>query len=295
MANSITVLGIPSAAGAFTDGPARSAAAVRQAGLVPALKKHGLDVKDRPDLAPIPLVNDPDHPTCRNVSGAVQAIQTAANEAVRSLGDGFLLMLGGDCSLLPGLVAGARHHTGSPVGLIYVDAHGDLNTPQTTPSGRISGMALAIALGHGAPELVAAGGPPPLLLTRNTAMLGFRDLDPGERALVEGLGLALSAQDIGLMGAEQTAAVAVRALGDVPFVVHLDVDVIDSHEMATQAPPAPGRGLTRKQTAALMRHVLRSPRAKALLVTGFDPDRDASHENARALVELLSDALAPAS
>jgi arginase len=294
MSKAIVISGIPSAAGSFTDTASRSAAAIRAAGLLSALESRGLEVKSRPDLPAFPFGDDPAHPTCRNAAVVAEAIRAAAAEVAAAAPGGLVLALGGDCSLLPGVVGGARRHAGGPVGLIFLDAHGDLNTPHTTPSGRVAGMALALALGHGDAGLLAAAGPVPLVEPQRTALLGFRDLDPGERRLVEGVGLALGAHDIVRAGTEQASAQALRLVGDVPFVVHLDVDVIDGSEMVTQSPPAGGRGLTRQQLSELLGRLLQSARVTALCLTGFDADRDRDGQNARALVELLSGALAQA-
>ncbi len=295
MSKSIVITGAPSAAGSFTDAASRSAAAIRQAGLAPALERCGLEVTSRADLPVFPFRDDPEHPTCRNVPLVVEAIRATVGEVADALPGGFVLMLGGDCSLLPAVVGGLRRHVGGPVGLVFLDAHGDLNTPQTTPSGRVAGMALALALGHGQRELLEAAGEAPLVEPQRVALLGFRDLDPGERRLVEGgVGLALGAHDIVRAGPAQATAQALRLVEDVPFVVHLDLDIVDASEMLTQVPPAGGRGLTREQLSSVLRGLLSSPQASALCLTGFDPDRDRDGHMARDVVELLSGVLTAA-
>ncbi len=167
----------------------------------------------------------------------------------------------------------------------------DLNTPQTTPSGRICGMALAVALGHGQKELVSASGHTPLVDPARTALLGLREIDPGERKLMENVGLALEATDVIRSGPEAAADLALRVAGDLPIVVHFDVDIIDGREMATHLPAALGRGLPRTDVALLLRKLLKSPRVVALSVSGFDMDGDADGSHARALVEILAGAL----
>lgn len=292
MAQKVVVYGVPSAAGAFTNAPTRSPAALRGAGLVAALRGQGLDVEDAGDGPTLPAAEDPEHPTCRNVPGVLRAIAAAA--ATGEVRDGLALMIGGDCSLLPGLLAGARRRAGDRLGLVVLDAHGDLNTPQTTPSGRICGMALAVALGHGHRELVAAAGSPPLDRGR-TVMLGFRELDPGERRLLEGIALARGAASVLQDGAEASADIALRVIGPTPFAIHLDVDVIDAAEMATQVPAAQGRGLSRGDARKLLRRLLASPHVVALGVTGYDAGSDPDGVHARALVEILAGAMAPVS
>jgi len=163
MSKAIVISGIPSAAGSFTDTASRSAAAIRAAGLLSALESRGLEVKSRPDLPAFPFGDDPAHPTCRNAAVVAEAIRAASRRGGRRRPLGaWCWRLGGDCSLLPrGRGRGAAPRRSGPVGLIFLDAHGDLNTPHTTPSGRVAGMALALALGHGDAGLLAAAGPVP--------------------------------------------------------------------------------------------------------------------------------------
>lgn len=292
MSRKVVTFGVPSAAGAFTDAPAKTPAALRAAGLLAALGARGIDVTDGGDERLFPPVEDPEHPTCRNVPGVIDAMSATAAAAAST--EGVALMIGGDCSLLPGLLAGTRRRVGDNVGLVFLDAHGDLNTPQTTPSGRICGMALAVALGHGEKDLVDVAGTPPLDPGR-TVMLGFRELDPGERRLIEGVGLAQEAASVLRNGMDLTADLALRVIGATPFVLHFDVDVIDAKEMSTQAPAALGRGLSRASAAVLLRRLLRSPQAVAVGVTGFDAERDTDGHHARALVEILAGAFGPES
>jgi arginase len=288
---SVVVFGVPSAAGAFTNGPARAPAALRAAGLVPALADSGNAVSDTGDLPVFTAAADPGHPDCRNLGGVLGALNATASAAAAHAG--LSLMLGGDCSLLPGLLHGMRERFGHDLGLVYLDAHGDLNTPQTSPSGRICGMALAVALGQGHRQLVADFGTPALEPGR-TALLGFRELDPGERGMLGRLGLAWDAATILRRGVDSVAERALRIVGARPFVIHLDVDLIDASEITTRVPAVPGRGLSRVATTALLRGLLGSGNAVALGVTGFDAEADEAGTHARALVEVLAAALAPA-
>jgi arginase len=290
MSSRVVVLGVPSAAGAFTDSPSRSTQAIRDAGLVAALTSRGLEVEDGGDIGPFHSAEDSDHPTCRNVAGVVDMMKRTES-AVADAGKGLTLAIGGDCSFVSGVLAGARKRAGGPVALVYLDAHGDLNTPQTTPSGRICGMALAVALGHGQKDLVSASGHTPLVDPARTALLGLREIDPGERKLMENVGLALEATDVIRSGPEAAADLALRVAGDLPIVVHFDVDIIDGREMATHLPAALGRGLPRTDVALLLRKLLKSPRVVALSVSGFDMDSDADGSHARALVEILAGGL----
>jgi arginase len=247
-------------------------------------------VEDGGDIGPFHSAEDSEHPTCRNVAGVVDMMRRTES-AVAGAGNGLTLVLGGDCSLVSGVLAGARKRVGGPVALVFLDAHGDLNTPQTSPSGRICGMALAVALGHGHKDLVSASSHTPLVDPARTALLGPREIDPGERKLMEILGLALEATDVIRSGPEAAADLALRVAGDLPIVVHLDVDIIDGHEMATNLPAALGGGLPRTDVATLLGKLLRARRVVALTVSGFEKDGDADGSHARALVEILAGAI----
>jgi len=293
MQSRVVVLGLPSAAGSFTDSPMHAPQALREAGLIAALASRGLAVEDRGNVGSFPSVEDPDHPTCRNSTGVVHMLK-CTESAVAAAGDDLMLVIGGDCSLLSGVLAGARRRAGGPVSLVYLDAHGDLNTPQTTPSGRICGMALAVAIGQGSTDLVSAGGHVPLVDPARTALLGLREIDPGERNLLETVGLVLEAEAVIRSGPDAAAALALRVAGDMPTVVHFDVDIIDGHEMATRLPAAVGRGLSRVDVAVLLGKLLKAPRVVALTVCGFETAGDADGSHARALVEILASGLASA-
>jgi len=290
----LAVFGVPSAAGGRSPAVAQAPFALREAGLLDALRAAGATVVNLSDLSLFPLRDDPDHPRSRNAAVAACAARTTADEMTRALPEGFTLVLGGDCSLVTGTVAGARRALGEPVGLVYLDADADLNTPETSPSGYLHGMALAHALGEGAPELAAAGGEGPAVAPDHVALVGFRALDPGERPRIGGLGLALPAGAARRIGMHASAALALDAVenGDGPIVVHLDVDVIDPEQMPVRRTPTPGRGLDFEEAAALLCALAASPRVVALEVMEFDPDADADGRVARRLVELIARAVA---
>src|SRR5215468_4320474 len=114
----IAVFGVPSAAGARGAGVAAAPLALRQAGLLESLRAAGPRVVNLSDLSLFPHRDDPEHPTCRNAEVVACAVRATADEMTRALGEGFTLVLGGDCSLTAGVVAGARSALGQPVGLV---------------------------------------------------------------------------------------------------------------------------------------------------------------------------------
>jgi arginase len=289
VAGKVAVFGVPSAAGARGPGMERAAFALREAGLLDALRATGATVVNLSDLSLFPFRPDPEHPRCRNAEVAACAIRAVADEMTRALREGFTLAIGGDCSMVAGTLAGARQVAGEPVGLIFVDADADLNTPETTPSGNLNGMAVSIALGHGSAEVVGAAGLVPAVVAEHVALLGFRALDPGERARIADLALALPAQAVRKLGMGTTVALALDAVenGDGPVVVHLDVDVLDPSLGVAKDTVTPGEGLSWEETSDLLTGLLASKRVVALEVTEFNPERDEGGVFARKLVELL--------
>src|SRR5687768_15059844 len=222
-----------------------------------------------------PFREDAAHPTARNAEVVSCALRATADEMTRALAEGFAIVLGGDCTLVVGALAGARAALGRPVGVVYVDANADLNTPETTPSGFLCGMALAIALGQGPEELTAPMGAAPVLQPDHVALLGFRGLDPGERDAIGGLGLALPAIAARRIGMRVAAALALDAVAneDGPIVVHLDVDAIDSAETPVKD-PIEGAGLTIAEVSDLLTALVASPRVVGLHLAEFNPARD---------------------
>jgi arginase len=290
----IAVFGVPTAAGAAAPGLERAPFALRAAGLLERLRETGARVVNLSDLSLFPHRDDPEHPHARNAEVVACAVRAAADEMTRALAEGFTVVLGGDCTLAAGAVGGARAALGCPVGLIYLDANADLNTPETSPSGRLHGMALALALGRGPREVVEAAGPAPAVHPDHVALVGFRELDPGERGALGDLGLALPAMAVRRLGMRATAALALDAVAneDGPIVVHLDVDVIDPAEMPAKGSTTGGAALSLAEVSDLVTALLASQRVVALEVAEFQPDQDADGTCAQRVVDLIGRAVA---
>ena len=284
----VAVFGVPSAAGARVAGPERAAFVLRAAGLLDGLRTAGAPVVNLSDLSMFPFRDDPGHPTARNAEVVACALRATADEMTRALHEGFTIVIGGDCTLIVGALAGARVALGRPVGVVYIDANADLNTPETTPSGFLCGMALSLALGRGPKELTAPIGVAPVLDPDHVALLGFRVLDPGERDAIGDLGLALPAVAARRVGMRVAAALALDAIAneDGPVLVHLDVDAIDYAEMPVKDPVG-GVGLTIAEVSDLLTALLASPRVVGLHIAEFNPARDPEGVHARKVVAML--------
>ena len=283
----VAVFGVPSAAGGRHPGLSEAPRSLREAGLLEALRAAGLRVVNLSDLSLFPYRDDPEHPRARNAEVVACAVRATADEMTRALREGFTVVLGGDCTLVAGTVGGAMAALGAPVGLVYLDANADLNTPDTSPSGYLSGMALSLALGRAKGVLSAASSP--AVLPEHVALVGYRELDPGERPPIGDLGLALPAAAAKALGMKATAALALDAVknGDGPVVVHLDVDVIDPSEMPAKETITSGAGLTWAEASDLLTALLASRRVVALEVCEYQPARDEDLSLGRRLVELI--------
>jgi arginase len=185
--------------------------------------------------------------TLRYKSAILRVCDELRLEVERSLGEGLTpVVLGGDHSLGIGSVSGASNHfhrKAQSLGLIWFDAHGDFNTPETTPSGNIHGMSLAVLHGLGDPDLVGLGGRAPKMDARNTVLLGVRDLDPAERDLLRRSGMTVfTIREIDERGMRDIVSEAVRVAGSGTAGIHLsfDLDVVDPEDAPGTGTPVDG-------------------------------------------------------
>ena len=171
----LTVLGVPTSAGAFTPGQERAPAALREAGLVAALRERGLEVRDLGDSPVWRWRPDRERPRAQNLEAVVDISRDTARRVEAALdGDGPLLVLGGDCTIELGVLAG--HLSGdASFGLVYFDLHPDLNTPETVTEGTFDwmGMGHALGLDGAARELLEFGPRTPLLQDEQVLFLAY--------------------------------------------------------------------------------------------------------------------------
>ena len=177
----IALIGAPSSAAGFAPGTEKAPAALRAAGLIERLQSAGYEVTDYGDCAPRLFADDEEHRRARNLAEIVAGLndlKTRAELAVKS--GALVLVAGGDCAQVIGLLTGARRYY-KHVNLLWFDRDADLNTPASTPSGRIDGMVVAHIIGKGAPELVRFWGEPPLVREPDVTLFGLERLDPPEQ------------------------------------------------------------------------------------------------------------------
>jgi arginase len=201
------------------------------------------------------------------------------------------LVLGGDHSVALGTIGGLASLYG-PGGALWFDAHGDLNTPATTPSGNVHGMALAAALGWAGPEFESAKWPLPALDPAQVALIGVRSLDDGERDAVQRAGISVfTISDVDRRGVEPVLREALERVDGAPFVhVSVDLDFVDPDVAPGVGSPVRG-GLSYREAHLMMELVAESGLLGALELVEVNPILDHENTTARLAVELAASAL----
>ena len=301
MDRQIAVIGAPSNLGIrpYDDGQERnldrSPGVLRERGLIQRI--GGIDLGD---VSPPPYrdyVRPPNRP--RNEEEVVVYARSLANRVAAAAAEGrFVLVLGGDCSIVLGCLLAARRAAGTPIGLAYVDAHADFATPEQSRTGSVAGMTLALATGRGDSPLARLAGRAPLVKGRHVVIVGRRGLAPpwyGNTALAASpvLDLAdseLMTRDIGDLATASLARVAEQDVAG--FWIQIDADVLNPAVMSAVDSPEPGGPMPR-ELVSLLTPLVRHPRALGLSLTTYDPAFDPDRACARGLVNLLETLVAP--
>ncbi len=222
------------------------------------------------------------------VAKVCAALYAAGQEAVA---DGYRpLFLGGDHSIAVGTIGGVTHD--APAGVLWIDAHGDFNTPETSPSGNLHGMPLAALMGLGAPELVELGRPGPKLTAPDVVLIGIRDLDSEERKLLKKSGVSIyTMREIDERGIAEVAREALRQLRHHNRLhVSLDMDSLDPVEAPGVGTPVPG-GLTYREAHLLMEIIADTGKVGSIDVVEINPILDERNRTAEIAVELVASLL----
>ena len=288
----VTVIGAPLDLGAARRGVDMGPSAIRYAGLAEHLERLGLDVTDlgnvTAELPEIAEVTDTHARYLPEILAACSQIATQVRD-IATAGQ-MPIVLGGDHSIAMGTLAGlhAAHGQG---GVLWIDAHGDLNRPETSPSGNVHGMPLAAALGACGFTLDGFDGPPWVDPAR-VALVGIRSLDPGEKELVKDLGLAVfTIADLDRRGVPEVMREAIDVVRGPGFVhLSLDVDVCDPEIAPGVGTPVRG-GLSYREAHLAMELIAEAGILTSLEVVEVNPILDHADETGILAVELVASAL----
>ena len=289
----IALIGACSSAAAFLPGTEKAPQALRAAGLVEKLQTLGYDVNDLGDCPPRLFADDEEHRRARNLPAIVAGLNDLKVHAEVAIKSGALvLVLGGDCAQVIGLLTGARRYY-KHLNLFWMDRDADLNTPASTPSGRIDGMVVASIIGRGAPELVRFWGETPLVREPDVLLFGLDRVDPPEQEFLSKSPLRyVYAADIQKKGAAASTRDALAHLhaDSRDFILHVDTDIIAQEEFPAVNVPGSG-GLSFEEVRQSLREVLSQKTLLGFDVAQYNPDRDPDGSSAQKLIDLLVDGL----
>ncbi len=294
----ITIIGVPMDLGAGRRGVDMGPSALRIANLKARLTALGYEVTDRGNIEVDQPESSPEGDTktrylpqiahtCARLADVVE--QAATN-------DGRPLVLGGDHSIAVGTVAGMARNAfknNRKLGLIWIDAHADMNTPDSSPSGNVHGMPLASIVGLGPRALTELAGPVPMVDPSNIAIVGLRSVDELERLNVRSTGIhAFTMRDIDEQGIATIMQRAIHAAtsGTSGFHLSFDIDSVDPDEAPGVGTPVPG-GLTYREAHLAMELVGDSDSMMSMEMVEVNPVMDVSNRTARLAVDLILSAL----
>ena len=288
---SICTVGIPMDLGQARRGVDMGPSAIRYAGLKQRLTALGHQFKDCGDIS-VPVRDTlPEEGGMSYLEQVVRVCEQAYAAGVDAIQAGDLpIFLGGDHSVAVGTVGAASHQ--EPIGVLWIDAHGDFNTPDTSPSGNIHGMPLAALTGHGAPELVNLGRPGAKIQAQDVMLIGIRDLDPREKDLLRSSGAGVyTMREIDERGMAEVAKEALKRLQHRDRLhLSLDLDALDPSEAPGVGTPVTG-GLRYREAHLLMEIVAESEKVGSMDLVEVNPILDHSNRTANLAIELLCSAM----
>lgn len=298
MDRKVALLGVPMDLGGGRRGVDMGPSALRIAGIEARVRALGLTYEDRGNV-PVeePESLDPRNTRARFLREISEACVQVRRRVEGILADGaFPLVVGGDHSIAAGTIAGLssfHHARGERLGLIWFDAHGDMNTPETSPSGNIHGMPLAAVLGHGPEELTRLGSRFPMVDVESAVLVGVRSLDRRERELIHESGIqTFTMRDIDVQGIHRVMqqAIAIATRGTAGFHLSFDMDGTDPGAAPGVGTPVRG-GTTYRESHVVMEHAAESGRLLGLELTEINPILDTRNQTAEFAVELALSAL----
>mgnify|MGYP000923181054 CR=1 FL=1 len=294
--NSISIIGVPMDLGASRRGVDMGPSALRIAQVGERLRALGYSVSDQGNLSVRVrdvLPHGEANAKAHYLEEIVEVLTTLKNTVYECTKGGHRpLILGGDHSIAMGTVAGlskAFQDKKQKLGLIWFDAHGDINTPDTTLSGNIHGMPVAHILGMGHKQLLGIADSLPMIDPSKVCLIGLRDLDPGERTLIKKTGVkAFTMREIDERGMRDVVLESIRTASDgtAGFHVSFDVDGVDPSFAPGVGTPVTG-GITYREAHLAMELIADSTKMTSMEVTEVNPILDVSNQTANLAVEMV--------
>lgn len=296
--STIAIIGAPMDLGAGRRGVDMGPSALRVANIHSRIAALGYKVED---LGNVPVEQAESLPAgpkrTRFLSEIAGTCLRLAEKVERAVAQNKVpLVLGGDHSVAVGTISGVAHHfhkRGEKIGVLWIDAHADMNTPQTSPSGNVHGMPLACLVGKGPKELTELFGYSPKVDPRNVALVGIRDVDILEAPHVKKSGVrAFTMRDIDEKGlpAVMQEAVAIASAGTAGVHLSFDMDVVDPDEAPGVGTPVRG-GITYREAHLAMELISDAANLVSLEVVEVNPVLDVANRTADLAVELMMSAL----
>jgi len=299
MTKPVHIIGVPLDLGAGRRGVDMGPSAFRIAGLGERISRLGYTVVDKGDITtPIPESKSPRDERKKYIREIAKVCQKLFDSSLQSLTDGAMpLVLGGDHSIGAGSVAAAaawaQRVYDKPIGVLWVDAHGDMNTPDLSPSGNVHGMPLAALLGEEPSELADIGGVRPKVLPQHTVLVGIRNLDEREKVAVRKSGVhVFTIKDIDRQGSAAVLEQAILLAGTGTAGIHVsfDMDVCDPSIAPGVGTPVKG-GLDYREAHLVMEMVADSGLMTSIDMVEVNPTLDVRNATAQLGTELALSAL----
>lgn len=284
----IRIIGVPMDLGQNQRGVDMGPSAIRYAHLTPTLQELGYTTEDSGNI------NIPGHYSLKSTSfqERLEPIRKGCEAAYqlgrKAIADAEIpLFLGGDHSSSVGTIGGVTHE--GPAGVIWVDAHGDFNTPATSESCNVHGMSLAILLGKGSPELVNVGRPGPKVLPHHVVMIGVRDLDREEKKMLRDSGVTIfTMRDIDEYGMHAVLVKTLKKLESLDKIhISLDMDVMDPISAPGVGTPSHG-GLTYREGQLIMETIADSGKLLSADIMEINPILDVGNQTAKMAVSMAA-------
>jgi arginase len=298
MPRRLDIVGAPSSAGAYAPGQEQAPQAYRAAGLLALLHERGITVTNRGDVPGFRWRIDREHMRAMNADAAAGVARAVAKQVAAGLADGAaMLVLGGDCTVELGTVAGASRTT-PDVGLVYVDYDTDLNTPLSVEDGALDWMGVAhlLDLPDTVPSLAGVGPRTPLLRPEQVLLFANGSSTDFERRTIDELGI----EEVPLAQVKADPAGSARGVVDrfarrfERLLIHVDVDVLDFIDFPIAEETRRYRGLRFEQLVAALREFVAAPNWTTLTICEVNPDHDPDGTSMHRLNEALGDVLSGA-